>query len=43
MEKGKFEKECMITENEKIVNMNSGSPKPNGKTLINLIGPRISS
>lgn len=26
MEKGKLEKECMITENEKIINMNSGSP-----------------
>lgn len=30
MEKGKFEKESTITENEKIINMNSGSPKPNG-------------
>lgn len=30
MEKGKFEKECTITENEKIINMNYGSPKPNG-------------
>lgn len=30
MEKGKFEKECMITENETIINMNSGAPRPNG-------------
>lgn len=30
MEKGKFEEECMITENEKIINMNSGYPKLNG-------------
>jgi len=29
MEKGKFEKECMITENEKIINMNSGALKLN--------------